>query len=155
MKLVRTFSMLIALAGASTAAFADTKAPAKPADKAPATAPKAEVSAAEAAEVLAFFNKFADAIVVNKDSCPKMATAINGVIDTNAAFIKKANEMKASGKKLPKETEDKMQARMKDMMPAAMKCKDDAGVAAALKRMDDPSAKAAPAPAPTPAPAKK
>ena len=163
MKLVRTFSMFIALASASTVyAQGAAKSPAKPTEKAPAAAPTkdaGEVSAAEAEQVLAFFNKFADAVMANKDNCPKMATGINGVIDSNAAFIKKANEMKNSGKKLPKATEEKMGARLKEMVPVMMTCKDDKAVAAALQRMDNPDAKAAPTTAPaktdTKAPAKK
>jgi hypothetical protein len=171
MKLVRTATLIIALAGATTVyAQAPQKAPAEkkapdakaPADKAAPPA-KEEISAAEAQKVLDFFNKFADAIVANKDSCPKMAVAINGVIDTNKAFIEQANKMKADGKKLPKAVEDKMGARMKEFLPMVMKCKDDKDVAAAMQRMDKPDAKpAAPAPAPkkdaaapAPAPAKK
>ena len=171
MKLVRTATLIIALAGATTV-YADTpqKAPAEkkapdakapPADKAAPPA-KEEISAAEAQKVLDFFNKFADAIVANKDSCPKMAVGINGVIDSNKAFIEQANKMKSEGKKLPKAVEDKMGARMKEFLPMVMKCKDDKDVAAAMQRMDKPDSKpAAPAadPKATPkkdaAPAKK
>ena len=157
MKLVRTASLIIALAGATTVyadtpqkAPADKKAPdakAPPAKDAPAPAPaKEEISAADAQKVLDFFNKFADAIIANKDSCPKMAVAINGVIDSNKAFIEQANKMKAENKKLPKAVEDKMGARMKEFLPIVMKCKDDKDVAAAMQRMDKPDAKPAATP---------
>jgi hypothetical protein len=169
MKLVRTFSMIIALAGATTA-FADTKpadkkAPeAKPEAKkdAPPAPPAQEISAAEAEKVLAFFKQFSAAIIANKDSCPKMAVAINGVIDKNKDFIAKANAMKAEGKKLPKATEEKMGEEMKAMIPAVMKCKDDKDVNAAMQRMEKggdkaPAAKSEPktAPAAPAAPAPK
>jgi hypothetical protein len=150
MKLLRTFTM-IALLGASTAtAFADAPAPKK-------DAKTEEISAADADKFLAFFNKFVDAIVQNKDNCPKMAGALNGVIDTNKDLIAKANEAKASGKKLPKALEEKMMARVKEMMPAMQKCGADKDVQAAIQRMDKkPDAAPAKAPAaPATPPAKK
>lgn len=115
----------------SSTGFADK--PAKPA--------KDEISAVEAEKFLVFFNQFADAVVKNKDDCAKMAGAINGVIDQNLALIKQANDAKAANKKLPKAVEEKMSARLKDMFPAMSKCKQDAGVMTAMKRL-------APAPAP-------
>ncbi len=130
MKLLRTFTM-IALLGASTAtAFAD--APAAPKKDAKTE----EISQEDADKFLAFFNKFVDAIVQNKDNCPKMATSLNGVIDSNKDLIAKANEAKASGKKLPKALEEKMMARVKEMMPAMQKCGADKDVQAAIQRMD-------------------
>ncbi|MBS1120672.1 MAG: hypothetical protein H6Q90_2900 [Deltaproteobacteria bacterium] len=129
MKLLRTFTM-IALLGASTAtAFADTAPPKK-------DAKTEEISAADADKFLAFFNKFVDAIVQNKDNCPKMASSLNGVIDGNKDLIQKANDAKASGKKLPKALEEKMMARVKEMMPAMQKCGADKDVQAAIQRMD-------------------
>jgi hypothetical protein len=145
MKLLTTFTM-IAILAATTVASAE--APAAP------PAQDAEISKADADKFLAFFNKFVDAIVQNKDNCPKMATAINGVIDANKALIKKANEAKAAGKKLPKALEEKMMARVKEMMPAMQKCGADKDVQAALNRMDDKPA-AAPAAAPKPVEKKK
>jgi hypothetical protein len=145
MKLLRTVTMITALASA-TYAYADNKAPA-PAPAAPAKAPdkaapakdapKAEeISQADAEKFLAFFNKLVDAVVANKDDCTKMATGVNGVIDSNKDMIAKANEAKAAGKKLPKSLEDKMMARVKEMMPAMQKCQNDKAVQAAFMRMD-------------------
>ena len=139
--LLRSIILTVALAAGATTAVAQPKAPA------PAPAPKEvkpakdEVPAADAEKFLAFFNQFADAVIQNKDNCPKMATSINAVIDANEDVIKKANEMKAANKKLPKAIEDKMTARLKDMFPAMVKCKDDAAVKTAMKRMEGPSKK--------------
>lgn len=132
MQLVRSLVAALVLASAAPALA-----------EAPKPQPKDEVSAAEAEAFLAFFNKFADAVIKNKDACPKMATAINGVIDANQETIKKANEMKAANKKLPKAIEDKLTARLKDMFQAMVKCKDDAGVKTAMRRLDGPSKKSA------------
>ncbi len=136
MKLLRTFTM-IALLGASTATAFAEQAPAKKDVK------SEEISQADADKFLTFFNRFVDAIVQNKDNCPKMAGALNGVIDTNKDLIAKANEAKASGKKLPKALEEKMMARVKEMMPAMQKCGADKDVQAAIQRMDKPAAPAA------------
>jgi hypothetical protein len=148
MKLLRSFTLIAALAGASTVYAETAKAPAPAADKkAPDKAPAAgagdkkdagqEISAAEADEFLKFFNKFVDAIVANKDNCEKMAGAINSVIDANMALVKKANEAKAAGKKLPKKLETEMMSSVKNMMPGMQKCGSDKKVQDALKRMDD------------------
>lgn len=162
MKLLRSFTMIALLAG--SAAYADTApskgsgAPAPTTEKkAPAADAKVEISAADAEKFLAFFNKFADAMVANKDDCTKMAAALNKVIDQNQAMIKLANDAKNSGKKLPKAVEDKMMKRvMSDIAPAMQKCQSDKGVMDAMKRMDGGD-KAAPAPTKAPAktPAKK
>jgi hypothetical protein len=141
MKLVRTLSMIIALAGASTA-LADTppaKAPAptekkadKPADKAPAPAPaKQEFTKAEVDKIEKFFSDFYDAVTKNQDACPKMAIAINALFDKNQDWLKKMME---SGKDLPQASKDKMQKQQQDLFQGVMKCKDDKGVEAAMQR---------------------
>jgi hypothetical protein len=148
MKLLRNFTIIAALAGASIA-VADTKAPPPAADKkAPDTKAGGkdagqEISKADAEEFYKFFEKFVDAIVANKDNCEKMAGALNGVIDSNMALVKKANEAKTAGKKLPKEMEQKMMEKVKTMMPGMQKCGTDKKVQDALKRMDDKKEKAA------------
>ena len=151
MKLLRTFTMFALLAGSaayadtapSKAPTADKKAPASDAKPAPTTPAAQEISAADAEKFLAFFNKFADVMVANKDDCNKMATGLNKVIDQNQAMIKMANDSKSSGKKLPKAVEDKMMKRvMSDIAPAMQKCQNDQGVMDAMKRMDGGNAKA-------------
>jgi hypothetical protein len=133
---------MIAILASTTVAAAEAPPPPAPEPK------RVEISKAEGEKFLVFFNKMVDAIVQNKEDCPKMAAAITVVVDTNQAVIKKANDAKAAGKKLPKAIEDKMMARIKDeMMPAMQKCGGDADVQVAMNRMDKPSAPAAkPAP---------
>jgi hypothetical protein len=136
MKLVRTLSMIIALAAASTA-LADTppaKAPApapteKKADK-PAPA-KQEFTKAEVEKIEKFFSDFYDAVTKNQDACPKMATAINALFDKNQDWLKKMME---SGKDLPQDSKDKMLKKQQDLFQGVMKCKDDKGVEAAMQR---------------------
>ena len=141
MKLVRTLSMIIALAGASTA-LADTppaKAPApaptekkadKPADKAPAPA-KPEFAKEEVDKIEKFFGELFDAVTKNQDACPKMATALNTLIDKNQDWVKKLLE---TGKDLPKASKDKMQKKQLELGQGMAKCKDDKGVEAAIQR---------------------
>jgi len=158
MKLARTLSMIIALAGAATV-YADTPpakapAPAPTEKKAPDKPAKPELSPAEVEKVEKFFNEFYDAVVKNQDACPKMATAINALFDKNEKWLK---EMAASGKDLPQSSKDKMAKKQSDLMGGMLKCKDDKGVQAAMQRfMSIMGAKKkadAPTPAPAPAPA--
>jgi ElaB/YqjD/DUF883 family membrane-anchored ribosome-binding protein len=143
MKLVRTLSMIIALAGASTAlADTPTKAPAPTEKKAPEFT-KAEVNKAEK-----FFDDFYNAVVKNQDACPKMATAINTLLDKNEAWLKKMAE---SGKDMPQSSKDKMQKKMQEMSTAMMKCKDDKGVQASMQRFMTIAASKKAEPAPPPA----
>jgi hypothetical protein len=166
MKLVRTFSMIIALAGASTV-YADTppaKAPAPaPEKKAPAPAPdkkapaKAELSAAETAKVEAFFSEFYKAVMDNKDACAKMGPAMKVVLDK---YLDAMTKMAESGKEPPQATKDKLKPKQEEMMSAVFKCKDDKGVSTELQRLMGAMMKAkkdssAPAPAPAPAPPAK
>ncbi|MGN6105212.1 MAG: hypothetical protein ACTHU0_08915 [Kofleriaceae bacterium] len=149
MKLVRTFSTILALASApvayAQAPATPSKAPTEPKAPTKTTPPKGEeLSTADAEQVLSFVNQFADAVESGKDSCAKMATAINAVVDKNAPFLRKAKQLKNQGKTLPKETETKMTTRTQEVIPVLMKCKDDKAVEAALMRMDDPDAKPAP-----------
>lgn len=145
MKLVRTLSMLVALAGAST-----VHADSKPAEKKPA---KQEMTAAEAKKAEAFFNDLFNAVVKNQDTCPKMGPAINGVLDKHLPEVEKLE-----GKEPPQSFKDRMQAKQGELMGAMIKCKDDKGVQDAMQRLASVATKkkskaeAAPPPAP---PAKK
>lgn len=95
-----------------------------------------EVPAAEAERFMTFFNKFVDAVVQNKDNCDKMASSITEVINANAEVVKRANEAKAAKKKLPKVYEDKMMARVKEMIGPMQKCGSNKDVKAAVGRLD-------------------
>jgi hypothetical protein len=145
MKLVRTLSMFIALAGASTVyAQAPSKAPAE--KKAPA---KEEMTPAEVKKAEAFFQEFYDAIMKNKDACPKMGAAINVVFDKHLPWLEKV-----AGKEMPQASKDKLQAKQGEMMGAVMTCKDDKSVQAAMQRFMTVAMKKKAESAPPP-PAKK
>ena len=148
---------IVAALAAGTTAFAD--APKAPADKqAPAPAPKKEeLSAAEAAKFVAFFDKLVDIVVANKQDCAKMAAGINGHVDANQALLKAAADAKNANKDLPQAAKDKIEKRTKDeLAPAIMaKCGQDQGVMNAFMRMKPKDAAAStPPPAPAPAPKK-
>jgi hypothetical protein len=121
MKLVRTLSMIIALAGASTASTAS-------AQKAPA---REELGKAEVRKVEKFFEDFYNAVVKNQNACPKMATAINAVFDKHLAWLQKIAE---SDKDLPQASKDKLAKKQAEMAEGIMKCKDDKGVQTAMRR---------------------
>jgi hypothetical protein len=172
MKIVRTLSLIVALAGASTV---HAQAPAKaPAGKAPAAEKKApeadkkapagnELSAADIQKAEKFFDDLHAAVMKNQTACPKMATSINGLLDKHQDWLKKMVE---SGKDMPQGSRDKLQKKQTEMTNGIMKCKDDKDVGAAMQRFmtilmspkkpaEKTEAAPAPAPVPAPAPAKK
>jgi hypothetical protein len=124
MSRLRIFLSIVLVAGLSTTAVADEK---KKRD---------EISQADGEKLLAFFGKFVDSIVQNKDNCPKMAKDVNAVIDANPEAVKLASDSKASGKQLPKALEEKMMARVKELVPAMQKCGNDKDVKAAVAKLD-------------------
>ncbi len=148
MKLVRTLSMILALAGAATV-HAQPKAP--PAEKqAPA---REELGKADADKVEKFFGELHAAVIKQKDACPKMGPAINAVLDKHLAWVQKLAE---TGKDMPQASKDRMQKKQDELGAALMKCQDDLGVQRAWERLMSAvkKKKAEPAPA-APPPAKK
>ena len=129
----RFLTIAVAVVLGASPALAETKA-----------LPKAEeVAAADAERILEFFNRFADTIIANKDECKKLAGAVNVFVDANGDNIRKAKEIKDGKKRLPKAIEEKMMARLKEMVPAVQKCQRDPDVRKALERAkgEDKSAK--------------
>ncbi|HWO19697.1 MAG TPA: hypothetical protein VNO30_13015 [Kofleriaceae bacterium] len=154
MKLARTLSLLVALAGASTVhAQAPKKAPAA-AEKAPAGN---ELSPADVQKAEKFFDELYSAVMKNQAACPKMATAVSGLLDKHQDWLKKMVE---SGKDMPQASRDKLQKKQSEMAGGLGKCKDDKDVQAAMQRFmallvpPKPPAEQTEA-APAPAPAKK
>ena len=131
---------LMAVLVAAGAAHADTPKADKPAPGERKTADtgktREEVPVEDAQKFLDFFNKLIDVIVQNKDACPKMAVGINHLVEANHDLVVRMNEAKASGKRMPKAIEEKMQTRIKEMVPAMQKCGTDKEVQGAIKRMD-------------------
>jgi len=99
-------------------------------------APTDSPSKADVDKFLAFFDKLVDTIVADKADCPKMATDINKLIDSNQDLLKKASEAKAKGQKLPQDAQDHIQEGSKKMIGAITeKCAQDKTVQAAIQRM--------------------
>ena len=117
---------VVAILGAGTTASADDKKK------------REEVSQADGEKMLAFFGKFVDSIVQNKDNCAAMAKAVTTVIETNQDAVKLANDAKKANKVLPKALEEKMMARVKELMPAMQKCGGDKDVKDAIKKLEPP-----------------
>ena len=90
----------------------------------------------DVAKFVAFFDKVVDAAVTNKDSCPKMATAVNAVIDDNTALLAMAKDSRSKGKTLPQDAKDHITASAKRLIPAMQACSKDDGVMSAFKRLD-------------------
>jgi hypothetical protein len=161
MKLARTLSLLVALAGASTVhAQAPAKAPAeKKAPEADKKAPPAgnDLSPADVQKAEKFFDELYTAVMKNQAACPKLATAVNGLLDKHGDWLKKTVE---SGKDMPQASRDKLQKKQNEMQGGLAKCKDDKDVQAAMQRFmailmpPKKSAEKTDA-APAPAPAKK
>ena len=113
--------------------LAGVTAPKADADPAPA-----EISAADAAKLLAFFEKLIPAMIAVKDDCGKMAGAIDAQVTANAAMLKVVMKQLTAGKALPKDAE----AKLNDMMMKGGKeldrCANDSAVETAMKRIFDP-----------------
>jgi hypothetical protein len=124
MKLFRTISLALALT--ASVSYADTAAPKK--------APEAD--AGDVKKFLAFFDKIVDAVVADKDSCPKMATDVNKIIDSNKALLDMAKKAEADGKTLPDDAKKHMMDSATKMAPAMQKCQADKDVQAAFMRLD-------------------
>jgi hypothetical protein len=93
------------------------------------------VSDADVKRWLAFFDKLVDIVVNDKDSCPKMGTDLNSLIDANQDLLALAQKVRAQGKQLPPDAVKHMQDSMTKMMPGMMNCKDDATVKGAIQRL--------------------
>ena len=126
MTLLRALAVLVLIGLTASPALADDKKK------------REEVSQADGEKLLAFFGKFVDAIVQNKDNCGKMAKDVGAVIDANPDAVKLANDAKAANKQLPKALEEKMMARVKELMPAMQKCGNDKDVKAAISKLEPP-----------------
>lgn len=119
----------------------------------------ADVTSAQAAELLKFFNQLADAVVQNASDCDAMGTHAGAVLDQHPDAIGKIQAYRATGKKAPADVEAKMMARVKEVAPAVMKCMSNAKVKTLVARVQ---AQVAPKPMPVapvaspraPAPAK-
>lgn len=101
-------------------------------------APPAELSAADTAKLIGFFDKLIPAMLVQKDNCAKMATVVDGAVTANAAMLRGVMKQLAAGKVVPKAEEEKLSARMEKDAKSLERCAGDRAVETAMKRIADP-----------------
>ena len=96
-----------------------------------------EMSAADTAKWLAFFDKLVDTMVRTSTApCDKMATEVNAVIDANRDAVAVARAAHTAGRRLPKAAQQHMMAGVKRMIPGMRRCGSDGKVRAAFARLD-------------------
>ncbi len=103
-----------------------------------------ELSAADTAKVVGFFEKLVPAMIANKNDCGKMANAIDTLVTQNAAMLKTVMKQLSSGKTLPKGSEERLTKIMMKDPDALTKCAGSAAVANAMKRVENPDLPAGP-----------
>jgi hypothetical protein len=137
MKLLRIVPVLplALLLAASPLASADAPKAGSGAGSAAPAPSGGTVSDADVKKWLAFWDKLVDTFVSNKGNCPKMGTDINALIDANKDLMTLAQNAVSGGKQLPPDALQHMKDTAPKMIGAAMACKDDANVKAAIARL--------------------
>ena len=95
-----------------------------------------EVSTADAARFVAFFDQVVDTVAANKDDCARMTKALNTLFDASTAVIADANKAKEDGKHLPKASDEHIAAGTQKLVADLNKCAADKPVQEAFKRLD-------------------
>lgn len=140
MWMVRTIAMSAAVLGASVLT---EDARATPGGQA-SPVPGSEMTPAQAAKVIGFFDQLLDTMRANTADCGKMATAIDALVDANVATLREIKAHEDAGRRLPPDMEAKLGERTAKDGPAIEKCVSQPGVQAAMKRLADPSLPPAP-----------
>ncbi len=121
---------IIILAFATSAAHAESK------NSAATPAPVELMSPGDVTRWLAFFDKLVDAVVLNAQSCDKMAVDVSTVIDTNRSSIAIARNARKHGKKLPHDAQEHMLDGVRKMGPGIENCADNERVKAAFAKLE-------------------
>jgi peptidyl-prolyl cis-trans isomerase A (cyclophilin A) len=137
---MRTIALAAALASSLFLVDAHADQPTPP------QAPQ-ELSAADTAKLVAFFDKLIPAMLAHKDDCAKMTKAIDGLVNQNAAMLRTVMKQVTSGKVLPPAEEKKLTERMMKDLQNLGTCLADPAVNNAMKRIEDPDFKPPPPPA--------
>jgi peptidyl-prolyl cis-trans isomerase A (cyclophilin A) len=106
-----------------------------PAQPAPTTG---ELSAADTAKLVTFFEKLIPAMIAQKDDCAKMASTVDALVTANAAMLRVVMKQLASGKGLPKDAEAKITKLLTKDAAALTKCAGNPAVEHAMKRVENP-----------------
>ena len=128
------------LASAAPPPVSPSPAPRPPAQQSPAPAPKAiaapEMTSAEVAKWLGFFDQLVGAVVANQESCEKMANEVSRVIDANHESLTIARSARLQHKKLPESAQQHMLDGVRRMGPGIEKCGDNEHLRAAFAKLD-------------------
>jgi hypothetical protein len=127
MRALRTFTLLIALAGASTA-HADAEK-------------ETTLSESRVERLLAFYNELVDHSVKHAADCPALATAVDGVVNRHINTIQMMWDARRAKQTVPKDVQEKMDKRAPELVGALRKCWADGRVKAAFGRMKAPQPK--------------
>ncbi len=96
-----------------------------------------EMSAADTAKWLAFFDQLVDTMVRTAAApCDKMAAEVNAVIDANRDAVAVARAAHTAGRKLPKAAQQHMRAGVQTLLPGMRRCGSEGTVRAAFARLD-------------------
>jgi hypothetical protein len=98
--------------------------------------PPTEMPAGDVSRWLTFFDTLVDTVVGNGETCDKLATEVNAVIDKNLDVVTLARNARAAGKKLPEAAQHHMLDGAKRMVPTLDKCGEQDNVRAAFARLD-------------------
>jgi hypothetical protein len=124
MRALRLATFFLALASASTAAADDKK--------------ETPLSADDTRKLIAFFDELVDQAVKNQADCRALAASVDGVITRHRETVEQSWAWKKDKKVLPKDAEQRMDQRSKEMVGALQRCWNDDGVKTAFKRMKPP-----------------
>jgi hypothetical protein len=95
-----------------------------------------EVTAEQAKQWVALFDKVVDSVVSDRDDCDRMAAHIHGLVVANQPTIAMAREARAQGKHLPTAAHQHMLDGARRMMGALDKCGHNDKVAEAFQHLD-------------------
>jgi hypothetical protein len=126
MRALRTFTLLIALAGAGTAHAEGKQEP---------------LSAQHAEQLLAFYKELVDTSVKNAADCAGLASAVDGVVTRHINTIQMMWAARKQKKTVPKDVQEKLRARATEMVESLRRCWEDDRVKDAFKRMKEPKPK--------------
>ena len=124
MRALRTITLLIAMAGASTA-----RAEAKQ---------ETPLSAEQADKLLVFFNELVDESVKHAADCQALAGAIDGVVAKHTGTIQMTWAAKKAKQTVPRDVQAKLDQRALEMVGALRRCWNDDRVKAAFAKMKPP-----------------
>lgn len=128
MRALRTVTLLIALAGASTAYAEEAKKP-------------TQMEPPDVDKLLVFYNELVDHAVKHAADCAGLASALDGVVTRNMNTIQMTWAAKKAKKTVPSEAQKQMDNRKLELVGALRRCWSDDRVKAVFKRMKVPEDK--------------